>query len=305
MQERSLEAVRPELFAELHPTRNADVDLAALSTGSVCRVWWRCGDAHEWQATVAERSRGTGCPVCWAERRAEVPLARSLAAIRPELVAELHPSRNGELDATRLGAASSRKVWWRCRDGHEWAARVFSRSRGSGCPVCRSRRHASRKVSLAVKHPELVGELHPSRNGSLDPFELAAHSNFKVWWRCGCGHEWAASVASRVTGSGCPECAKRRPPLTERSLAVLHPELAAELHPTRNVDLDPRSLAAGSSWKVWWRCPHGHEWEDVVWRRARGKGCLVCGNDPDTRTATRRPASENTGSKTERVARGS
>lgn len=279
---RSRAALRPELLAELHPTRNRDVDFGALGIGSQCRLWWCCPDGHEWQASVVNRSRGTGCPVCWARRRAEVPLARSLAARHPELVAELHPSRNGELDPSRLGAESARKVWWRCGDGHEWQARVHTRSQGSGCPVCAKRRPISRNISLAVRHPELVAELHPSRNASLDPFALAAKSNFKVWWRCGRGHAWEASVAARARGTGCPECAKRRLPVPERALAALHPDVAAELHPTRNLELDPSTLSAGSTWKVWWRCPAGHEWEAVVAKRSQGTGCPVCGGQRQT-----------------------
>ena len=53
-----------------------------------------------------------------------------------------------------------------------------------------------------------------------------------------------------------------QPPPAWRSLAALHPELARELHPTRNGDLDPRALAPTSSQRVWWRCPAcGHEWQ--------------------------------------------
>src|SRR5664279_1911326 len=57
-----------------------------------------------------------------------VPGWRSLARVRPDLAAELYESRNGELDAGAVAAASHRKAWWRCKDcGHEWEATVDNR----------------------------------------------------------------------------------------------------------------------------------------------------------------------------------
>ena len=28
------------------------------------KVWWKCSKGHEWQAVVASRNRGSGCPYC-------------------------------------------------------------------------------------------------------------------------------------------------------------------------------------------------------------------------------------------------
>ena len=75
--------------------------------------------------------------------------------------------------------------------------------------------------SLAVRHPELVEQLHPERNGQIDPARIAAGSNRKLWWRCAAGHEWRATVHNRTAGWGCPhappprtrgDCARSREP---------------------------------------------------------------------------------------------
>jgi ribosomal protein S27E len=68
--------------------------------------------------------------------RHRFPRWRSLGALHPELMPELHPSRNGELDPFAVAASSHRKLWWRCQDGHEWLACVYNRSAGTGCPIC-------------------------------------------------------------------------------------------------------------------------------------------------------------------------
>jgi len=294
--ERSLAVKHPELVAELHRSRNSDLDPYTLGAGSSQKVWWRCPRGHEWEATVGNRSHGVGCPVCAGERNRQhlealnrVPRERSLAVKHPELVGELHPAANGDVDPYALAAGSERKLWWRCGAcGHDRQAAAGHRSAGSGCPVCardRTRRALTGRLhprpvkpqqSLAVRHPELVAELHPTRNAGLEPSALSFGSRRKVWWRCPLGHEWQAAVGSRSRGRGCPDCAHQRPVAPHRRLAVKHPELIAELHPTRNTDLDPDTLAAGSRQKVWWRCARGHEWQATVGGRSDGRGCPVC-----------------------------
>jgi len=100
---------RPELKEEWHPTRNAGLAPDVLGASSGREAWWRCsGCGHEWQATISSRAlSGTGCPRCYrqqnlhrlreaSQRRSRRP-ARSLAAQRPELLSELHPTRNGDV----------------------------------------------------------------------------------------------------------------------------------------------------------------------------------------------------------------
>ena len=221
--------------------------------------------------------------------------AQSLGVLRPALVLELHPERNGALDPYAIGVRSGRKLWWRCATcGHDWQAAPHERSRGGGCPRCAqekrnaANRHVTNERSLAVKRPDLVAELHPSLNLELDAYTLGAGSGQLVWWLCRvCGHAWKAAPASRARGRGCPRCGRRRtaaasarsqsrvPP--ERSLARKRPELARELHPTCNRELDPLALAPYSNREIWWLCPTcGNEWKRAPnARRAAGR-CPAC-----------------------------
>lgn len=38
------------------------------------------------------------------------------------------PSLNGEVTVESITARSSKRVWWRCANGHEWAAPAYSRA---------------------------------------------------------------------------------------------------------------------------------------------------------------------------------
>jgi hypothetical protein len=117
---------------------------------------------------------------------------RSLAALRPDLVAELDRTRHLEFDASAVAAGSHRKLWWRCAFGHAWEASVKNRvNRGSGWPHCANHRkwRVARELSLAARFPHLVAELDPTRNGALDPWTLPPATAREVWWRgCPEGH---------------------------------------------------------------------------------------------------------------------
>ena len=51
---------------------------------------------------------------------------------------EWHPERNGNLKPEMVSCGSHKKVWWKCSEGHEWRAAVYSRAgtQETGCPVC-------------------------------------------------------------------------------------------------------------------------------------------------------------------------
>ena len=201
------------------------------------------------------------------ERHSRVRPWRSLAAAYPELVAELDPERNEDLDdPSGISAHSSRRLWWRCATcGHRWRTTVGSRSSGHGCPECHNQRRrnqgprtAPTERSLQALRPDLTAEWDHAENGELDPARITPGSKHNVWWRCAtCGQRWQASVQNRVSGHGCPACAVKRRARTQarvgydRSLAANYPELIPELHATQNPGLDPEKLAARSSLKVW------------------------------------------------------
>ncbi|MCI0564444.1 MAG: zinc-ribbon domain-containing protein, partial [Nitrososphaera sp.] len=77
--------------------------------------------------------------------------------------------------------------------------------------------------------------------------------------------------------SGCPYCAGRK---VSRSncLGATHPNVASEWNYSKNGDLTPFDLVAGSVKKVWWKCLHGHEWKISPGNRTSGAmtNCPTC-----------------------------
>lgn len=256
--------------------RNLPLTPDNTSYGSKRKVWWRCEKGHNWQAAVHTRTgSGTGCPVCAGKvaRAGE----NDLATLFPELARQWHPTRNGDLTPEQVVPGSHRMVWWVCEKGHQWRASIKSRVAGCGCPVCANREIHPAENDLASQHPMLAVQWHPTKNGSLTPEQIPPGTTRKVWWRCEKGHEWQASVASRVSGCGCPVCAGKVIVPGENDLQSLFPDIAKEWHPTRNGTTTPGTVSPYSNRKVWWNCEKGHDYQAVVAARTQsGCGCPYC-----------------------------
>ena len=172
------------------------------------------------------------------------------------------------------------------RPDHEWQTRLVNRTKqNKGCPFCAGQR-PSVTNSLAALYPEIALELHPTKNDRITANYLTAGSNKRVWWKCakGSDHEWRTTVNSRtINGTGCPCCAGRQLSVTN-SLAALYPEIALQLHPTRNSGLKADRVVAGSTKRVWWQCSKvpEHEWRTTIESRTsqhpgrRRTGCPSC-----------------------------
>ena len=75
-----LATVNPELSQQAHGW-----DPVTVTTGSNKKVGWKCEKGHVWSAAVADRSQGSGCPIC------------AVRLFKPDLDAHLylleHPKR--------------------------------------------------------------------------------------------------------------------------------------------------------------------------------------------------------------------
>lgn len=276
MAKKTLLEYAPELATEWHPTKNGNLCPSDIGRNSDKKAWWKCKEGHEWEATVKNRNAlKSGCPTC---ARQKVLLKSNLAMQNPNIAAEWHPAKNGDLRPSDVGLNSGKKVWWQCSLGHEWQATVAGRARKTtNCPFCANKKVLPGFNDLETKYPDLVKEWHPTKNGSLTPDMLVYGTDKRVWWMDSQGHEWEAPISRRIRGSGCPVCAGKKVVKGVNDFATIHPELMAEWHPTKNEGLSPYEVTAGSAKSVWWQCSHGHEWQTpIVNRHTLGTGCPSC-----------------------------
>jgi len=280
----SLGSLFPDISMEWHPTKNGDLTSFDVVAGTEKKFWWKCdkGPDHEWIAMPASRTRrGDGCPAC---QGLQVSVTNSLISLNPKVASEWHPTKNGELKLEDVVAGSSKKVWWKCdvAEDHEWEAAIYDRALGneSGCLCCGGWK-ASVTNSVASLYPEVAKQWHPTKNGDVTPDQVVSGTPKRYWWKCDKGpdHEWQKGVVGRTQrGYGCPACAGYMVSVTNR-LDLLYPELASQWHPTKNGELKPEDIVAGSTKRVWWKCDVAdhHEWRALVNSRTRvGTGCPLC-----------------------------
>lgn len=125
-----------EAFAERAVACCPDIEITGRYAGANTRLTIRCRTCgYTWDAFPATVLRSCSCP-CRTNRVA-VEGVNDLATTHPQIAAEWNHGRNGELEPTDVVAGSSKRVWWKCRDGHEWQAVVYRRKAGGGnCPIC-------------------------------------------------------------------------------------------------------------------------------------------------------------------------
>lgn len=173
-------------------------------------------------------------------------------------------------------------------------------------PTCLPEPHRS----LAVTHPNLATQWHPTRNGEWTPRHVTAGRGRLTaalgnpWWLCpGCKTAYQARIIDRThRQTGCRECgtaqgaAKRRRPLPGESFGErfghLLPELDVEANPA---DLDPFAVRPGCADLVWWCCGEcGDRYQATFARRSQKRsdgthrGCGQCGNKARAECARRR-----------------
>ena len=197
----------------------------------------------------------------------------SLYKMRPHLVSEWS-DKNLPLTPDDISYGSNKVVWWRGKCGHEWQTSVKARSHGENCPICSGSRVIEGINDLATKYPEIAAEWS-TKNLPLKPTLVSAGSHKKVIWVDKLGHEWTASVKSRVQGSGCPYCSHNLVLAGFNDLASRFPEIASEWS-ERNLPLTPDKVTAFKNTRVWWKCHLGHEWYTLISTRSGGSQCPYC-----------------------------
>src|ERR1035437_10255778 len=151
----------------------------------------------------------------------------------------------------------------------------------SGCPYCAGK-NTIYNESFGYLYPKLMEDFLYELNPGTDPYSLSPGSDRKIHWKCAKNSDhlsWTTSLEQRTKRKhGCPYCTGKlfRP---NSSFAGQYPELLKEFKWTRNVGIDPYTLAPRGSRKVWWQCSKNekHQWFAAINSRTYQKtGCPEC-----------------------------
>ena len=207
----------------------------------------------------------------------------SLPASYPEVASQWNYEKNYPLLPEYFTAGSKEKVWWKCdKCGYEWTASILHRTKAhSGCPVCsRITKVVVAGVNdLATTHPEIAKDWDVERNNGKTATEVSFGSGKRFWWKCHkCGHEWQMSVNRRSSMNiGCPVCMGRKLVVGKTDLLTKDPAIAKIWLSSKNINITPKDVHAGSHTAVWWKCDRcGHEWKKPVRDQIKVRKCPHC-----------------------------
>lgn len=197
----------------------------------------KCGNAVYVRRNSVIRN-GSGCQVCWSQRRGKSRLIKEDEAVAIMRASGLEPQE----PYVRSGAP------WRCIHlacGTEVFPSYNSiQQGGGGCKQC-----GHLKTAAAIRHDgEFAAEI--MRNAGLEPLENYPGSHSK--WRClhsECGDEVSATLHGVRSGeSGCFRCGRRNAGLAQR----LDPETARQLMIENGLEpIEPYELSNKP-----WKCIH-------------------------------------------------
>ena len=239
-------------------------DPSKVGTSSNTSYAWKCSKKHTWKSNITCRIKGhiKKCPRCFDENVKKTGKS-DLKSTFPKLAKEA-----SGWDPSEFAYKSGKKVEWNCPKGHLWETVIRDRvQRGTTCPICLGKRILAGVSDLKATHPEIAREAY-----GWDPSTIQKNSHKKAQWKCGKNHLYESSVASRTRlKSGCPVCAGNALDLGKTDLASTHPEIAKEL-----LNVDPKTIKAGSHKKFEWLCPKGHVYEAAAHFRQGGGNCPIC-----------------------------
>lgn len=214
------------------------------------KTWWKCGKGHKWEMPYHVIKRGSGCPECSIEKRADK------RRHKPGKYTKLAVLRGFEWIGPIVPNITT-KTRWRCQAGHEWEARYAEIRRGNGCPVCAGNQPKTKDDYLALEQTRgirLVGEVPPN-----------IHTN--TTWECPEGHQWDAPYSNIYNNnSGCPFCANKAP---------ITPKQYHDLAQSRGFKCLNANVPTTRS-RTTWECSEGHRWKTTYDKIRQGGGCPKC-----------------------------
>jgi translation initiation factor IF-1 len=248
-------------LSKTHPklAKEADGWDPALNYSNSAKVMkWKCKSNHKWKQAIRNRS-GRGK----ANYISKCPQCNSLALKFPAIAKDALG-----WNPLEVSFKNNKMLNWKCSRGHKYAAIVYNRANGAGCPICSGHQVLVGFNDLATTHPLIANEAD-----GWNPKKVVAGNNKKFNWVCSKGHKWSAAISSRSVGNNCPTCGFAKVLKGFNDLTTTHPDLVAQVD-----GWDPTLYRANSHKNLAWKCEEGHKWNAQISNRTRGRGCPSCAN---------------------------
>lgn len=288
-----------QLINEFSPENKKDIYNTFF--GSTIKYKWICSkdNSHKWEATVGSRTTNRrGCPYCAGKKVMTGQNDLYTWCIENGEFGQriIHEWKDSILKINEVSPFSAKDIHWKCSKGHEWNAKLYTRTRQKhGCPYCSGIRTSDENNLYAwIKNnkPFLLDEWigKDSDGNYIDIHKIHSKSKIKVLWRCKYNNEhvWESTILNRVVNnSKCPYCINRKIIPGQNDLYTwctkniigqkIINEWTGECIDGHKININ--NIAVSSNKIMIWKCSKdsSHEWKASIYdRTSRGTGCPYC-----------------------------
>ncbi|DBA68578.1 TPA: hypothetical protein ACH3X2_013520 [Trebouxia sp. C0005] len=196
-QHNTLARKAPEVALLWDAKKNHPMSPDQVTVFSNMRAHWKCSAcSHEWQALIADRTRGkSGCPKCAkanggkkadGTRQKHPTFARAKHPLLQQWLCDRNKGNGNFPDNTTL--QSSKLIWWQCHACpkgkiHSWQACPAHRTsskKPTGCPYCAGKKLCECN-SLKTIYPGIAADFDAEQNG-VSAAEVTSSAGTKYSW---------------------------------------------------------------------------------------------------------------------------
>ncbi len=265
----NIQKTYPNIAEEWHPTKNGYLSPKDISYGSESVVWWKCSwCGYEYQQRINKRTlRNFGCPQCAKASTsfAEQSIYYYLSKVFDNVV-NRDTSNEFELDIyiplIKTAVEYDGVRWHKNKNDFEKDNEKDKKCLEKNIRLIRFRDYRLLDTNSAETIKIKDGNISDLENGIKQLFIMLgkSYSDISI-------NRDTADIMSLY---------KRD--LREKSLGALYPQIAKELHPTKNGDINAYHIYPNSPRNLLWVCPIcGNEYKTSPNHRVnRGSGCPVC-----------------------------
>ncbi len=261
-----LATTNTELSSEWNYERNGSLKPTEVTGVSGKNVWWKCKKGHEWQATIASRAYGNGCPKCASENQTSLPekiVYYYISKAFDDVLENYKPSWLKPMELDIFIPSINVAIEYDGRRFHknsEKDNRKNSLCKEHGVKLFRLREEGCSEINNLSNNFTL-------RNIKSDGSQVV--DGIK-WLMSELGFNVDINL-SRDSGE-----INNTIDFYEKQKSLTDERLIREWNYERNGNLKPEHVTTNSGRKVWWRCEKGHEWQAIVNDRCRGDSCPYC-----------------------------
>lgn len=163
--------LRPE-FLEWWDYDKNTLNPSEISPFTHKKFWVKCQLGHSWETNGDKMSSGYRCPYCNKNR--VLKGFNDLATKNPETLKYWNYNKN-IVHPTEVTSRSKKKVWWKCKEEHEWEAIIGDIASGkSKCPICSNHKILLGYNDLLTHCPDIIKHWSPHNKKLPEEYTFGA-----------------------------------------------------------------------------------------------------------------------------------